>query len=461
MWFHAMLSRLPPRSIRGRLLGLLLLALAGTWLAIAFFTYRDTHRGIDTLLDAHLRQAARLLVTQAGHELDEGRDLEEVELEEDDEHSPYRTAVAFQVLRAKDGALLLRSANAPNVALAEPTKGFSDSISDGTHWRVYTASDQEHELVFHVAENHATRESIARKVAWRTLAPLLVALPLFGLLVWWVVGRALRPLDRLGNELAARSPTDLQPVRGGPLPLELMGLVDRLDALLQRIRDSLDSERRFTSHAAHELRTPVAAMRAQTEVALSTHDASVRDAALRQSVQACDRMSRLVTQLLVLARADDATALPVSSPCRLDRITEQVLADVASDESADGVNLSLDAPAAVSVAGDTALLEALIRNLAENAVRHGGPGANVRVAVTARDGRGLLTVEDDGPGVPTELLDQLGRRFFRAPETRAGGTGLGLSIVLRITELHQGSVRFSRGDGGRGFKAEVTLPQAG
>ena len=451
----------PPRSIRGRLLGLLLLALAGTWLAIAFLTYRDTHHGIDTLLDAHLRQAARLLVTQAGHELDEGRDLEEVELEEDDdEHSPYRTAVAFQVRRAEDGALLLRSANAPNVPLAEPTKGFSDSITDGTHWRVYTASDQEHELVFHVAENHATRESIARKVAWRTLAPLLVALPLFGMLVWWVVGRALRPLDRLGDELAARSPTDLRPVRGGPLPLELVGLVDRLDALLQRIRDSLDSERRFTSHAAHELRTPVAAMRAQTEVALGTDDASVRDAALRQSVQACDRMSRLVTQLLVLARADDATALPVSSLCRLDLIAEQVLADVASDELADGVNLSLDAPAAVGVEGDSALLDALIRNLAENAIRHAGPGANVRVAVTARDGHAFLTVEDDGPGVPTEVLEQLGRRFFRSPETRASGSGLGLSIVLRIAELHRGNVRFSSGDGGRGFKAEVNFAPA-
>lgn len=456
-----MRSLIAPRSIRGRLLVLLLLALASTWLAIAFLTYRDAHRGIDALLDAHLRQATHLLVTQAVHELDEGRDPEEVELEEDDEPSPFRTAVAFQVRRADDGVLLLRSANSPHAPLAGTTTGFSDSIVGGTHWRVYTASDREHELLFHVAENHATREAIARTVAWRTLVPLLVALPLFGLLVWWVVGRALQPLARLGDELAGRSPTDLRPVRGGPLPVELAGLVDRLDALLQRVRDSLDSERRFTSHAAHELRTPVAAMRAQTEVALGTDDASVRGVALRQSLQACDRMSRLVTQLLVLARADDAAALPARSPCRLDVLAEQVLADVASDETADGVHLSLDAPCAVSVRGDAALLEALVRNLAENAVRHGGPGANIRVAVATRDGRALLTIEDDGPGVSPEVLDQLGRRFFRGPETRASGTGLGLSIVLRIAELHGGSVRFATGDGGRGFRAEVTLPLVG
>ena len=158
--------------------------------------------------------------------------------------------------------------------------------------------------------------------------------------------------------------------------------------------------------------------------------------------------------------AGHATAPLASSPCRLDVLAEHVLADVASDELADGVNLSLDAPAAVGVEGDTALLEALVRNLAENAVRHGGPGANVRVAVTARDGQALLTVADDGPGVSPEILDQLGRRFFRSSEARASGTGLGLSIVLRIAELHRGSVRFGSGDGGRGFKAEVTLPLA-
>jgi two-component system sensor histidine kinase QseC len=283
---------------------------------------------------------------------------------------------------------------------------------------------------------------------------------LFGALIGWLVGRALRPLDRLRDELAGRGPTDLRPVRHGPLPRELQGLVGRLDELLQRIRDSLDSERRFTSHAAHELRTPVAAIRAQTEVALAASDAAERDTALRQSLAGCDRMSRLVTQLLVLARADESAALPVTERCRLDTVVEQALADVASEEAADAVSLSLEAPAPVFVTGDPALLEALIRNLTDNAIRHGGPGTGIRVEVTVRDRHALLTVEDDGPGVPPDAMRQLGRRFFRGAETRASGSGLGLSIVARIAEMHRGSVHFGNGAGGRGFRVEITLPLA-
>lgn len=445
-------------SIRARLLGLLLLALAGTWAAIALFTYRDAHRAIDTLLDAHLQQATRLLVAQVGHELEDGHEVAEIELDERGSRSEYRTAVAFQVIRATDGALLLRSANAPVAPLAGRRSGFSDAVIGGNHWRVYSAWDSEHETLFHVAEDHAAREVIARSVVGRTLAPLLVALPVLGVLVWWLVGRALRPLDQLRDELARRSPADLRPLQRGPLPRELMGLVRRLDELLLRVRDSLDAERRFTSHAAHELRTPVAAMRAQTEVALATNAAAGRESALRQSLQACDRMSRLVTQLLVLARADEAAAPSVATRCRLDELAEQVLADVASEEAAAQTSLSLEAPAPITVAGDPALLEALVRNLADNAIRHGGPDARVQVSVVAKDGQAVLTVEDDGPGVPAELLDQLGRRFFRGPEARASGSGLGLSIVARIAELHRGSVRFGSGAAGRGFRVEVLLP---
>lgn len=448
----------PARSIRGRLLTLLMLALAGTWSVITPFAYHDTHRKIDALLDAHLQQATRLLAAQAGDELDEGSDREEIDLDEEAPESPYSTKVAFQVIRAEDGALLLRSANAPDVPLAGARSGFSDSYVAGIHWRVYSTWDSERELLFQVAEDHATREGIAKSVAWQTLAPVLAALPLFGGLIWWVVGRALRPLDRLGEELARRGPGDLQPVQGGPLPRELVGLANRLDELLRRIRDSLDAERRFTSHAAHELRTPVAAVRAQTEVALGSSDPLQRNAALRQSLAACDRMSRLVTQLLVLARADETKVLPAGASCRLDALVEQVLADVASEESAEGTTLSLDASAPVSVEGDPALLEALVRNLADNAVRHGGPGGNVRVTVTTLHGQAVLRVEDDGPGVPPETMDRLGRRFFRGPDARASGSGLGLSIVARIAELHRARVRFSGGAGGRGLQVEIEFP---
>jgi two-component system sensor histidine kinase QseC len=353
------------------MLTLLLLTLTGTWLASAALTYRDAHRGIDALLDAHLAQAARLLVAQVGHE------LEELDLDEDsDTPADFRTRVAFQV-READGTLILRSANAPKTAFAGPVNGFSEACSV-TLLAVYSATEAAQGVVVHVAEDHATRERIARRVALSALVPQLVALPLLGLAIWWVVGRSLRPLRRLADELAHRSPDDVRPLAAGPMPVELTSLAERLEELLLRVRDSLDSERRFTSHAAHELRTPVSAMRAQAEVALATIDPDVRDAALRHGIEACDRMTRLVTQLMQLARVDEAGHLASATSCELRTIAERVLADSAPAAMQDGISLALAASDPGRVLGDSALLEALTRNqstthfnMADHTARYG------------------------------------------------------------------------------------------
>ena len=437
------------------MLTLLLLTLTGTWLASAALTYRDAHRGIDALLDAHLAQAARLLVAQAG------RELEELDFDQEANAPPdFRTNVAFQV-READGTLILRSANAPTVPFAGPASGFSEAVLGGIRWRVYSAADTERGVVVHVAEDHATRERIARRVALNALVPQLIALPVLGLAIWWVVGWSLRPLRRLADELAHRSPDDVRPLAAGPLPVELTGLAERLEGLLLRVRDSLDSERRFTSHAAHELRTPVAALRAQAEVALATRDPGVRDAALQHCIEACDRMTRLVTQLMQLARADEAAHLASATPCELRAIAERVLADSAPAAMRDETSVALEASDPGCVHGDGALLEALVRNLVDNAIRHGGPHGAVRVALTRLDRAIRLTVQDTGPGVTPETLERLGLRFYRASEATATGSGLGLSIVKRIAELHGGSVSFHNVDAVGGLRVEVTIPIPG
>lgn len=442
-------------SIRRHLFTLLLLALSATWVASAALTYRDAHRGIDALLDAHLAQAARLLVAQAGHE------LEEIEFDDDaDAIADYRSKVAFQV-RETQGKLVLRSVNAPVMPLAGLAPGFSESELNAVHWRVYSATDTERGVVVHVAEDHADRVRIARRVALGALVPQLIALPVLGLAIWWVVGRSFRPLQRLSDELARRSPDDLRPLATGPMPAELSSLAERLEDLLLRVRDSLDSERRFTSHAAHELRTPVAALRAQAEVALATKDPAVRDSALHHCIEACDRMTRLVVQLLQLARADETGSIAAATACDLRAIAERVLADSAPAAMTEGTTVSLDARDAGIVMGDPELLEALVRNLVDNALRHGGRHGHVRVGLARVSGEIKLTVEDAGPGVPRDTLERLGRRFYRAAEATGTGSGLGLSIVKRIAELHGGSVSFRAGDAGKGLLVEIKLPAAG
>lgn len=439
-------------SIRRRLLWLLLSALAATWVVTAALTYIDAHREVDALLDAHLRQAARLLVAQAEAELDE--------LDWDDEggvDDDYRSVVAFQVRRA-DGRVLLRSANAPERPLARGTSGYSETRIAGVRWRVYSAADDDRETIVHVAEHHATRERIARRIAMSALAPVVIALPLLGVLIWWTVGRSLRPLDRLGEQIASRGPDDLGPVGADRMPAELKPLVQRLDGLFARLRDSIDSERRFTSHAAHELRTPVAGLRAQAEVALGAEDPAVRRAALERCIEACDRMTRLVSQLLLLARADELGALPDAGACRLDVIAQDVLAELAPAATTLGRTLALNATGTpVVIRGDGALLAALVRNLVENALRHGA--GDVRVGIHGLEHPVRLRVEDEGPGVPESELSQLGRRFFRVLDGRGAGSGLGLSIVSRIAALHGASLQFENVATG-GFAVNVAFRES-
>lgn len=434
------------RSMRRRLVAVLLVAMAAAWLAIGAATYVDSHREIDALLDAHLAQSARLVIAQAGHELDD------IEIEDLDDVPGYRQRVAFQVW--EDGRkLVLRSAAGPSARLSPVDSGFSDAVLDGRRWRVFSGWDREHEVLVQVGEDHAAREAIARRIARNSLLPLLFALPLLGGLVWWLVGRGLWPLRDLGREVELRGPQDLRPLGLRDPPAEIAPVAATLDRLFERMRDSLDSERRFTSHAAHEMRTPMAAIRAQAEVARDTRDPQARDAALHRVIEACDRAARLVEQLLMLARVDEAGTGASHVWCRLDDITRRVLAEQVPWALGRGVALELEAVEA-PVRGDPVLLEVLVRNLVDNAVRHGGPGSvRVFVVSTARGAR--LDVEDSGPGVADGEVQRLGQRFYRAASARGSGSGLGLSIVGRIVELHGAVLRFGRNKDGAGMRIEV------
>jgi two-component system sensor histidine kinase QseC len=295
-------------------------------------------------------------------------------------------------------------------------------------------------------------------MALSALVPLMLTIPLLAATVWWIVGRSLRPLDRLGEQIGRRNVDDLTPVQAGTMPAELRPLVGRLDGLFARLRDSIDSERRFTSHAAHELRTPVAALRAQAEVALHARDRAVREAALQRCIEGCDRTARLVSQMLLLARAEELSALPNVVPCRLEQVAQSVLADLAPQAHSRGCALALDTVGECIVQGDPALLDAMLRNLVDNALRHGG--TEVGVSLQTSDREVLLQVGDNGPGVPNEALARLGQRFFRADATSGAGSGLGLSIVQRIAALHGASLRLQNRPRGPGFVASISFPSS-
>jgi two-component system sensor histidine kinase QseC len=436
-----------------RLLGGVLGAVTVVWLAAAVLSYRDARRQIDELLDAHLAQAAALLVAQAGHE------LEEIETEHAPELHPYGHRVAFQVWERGD-RLLLHSADAPSVRLSPQVEGFSDVDVGGQRWRVFSTWARKRRFLIQVGEDRAARDRLAVAIGMNVLTPMVLALPLLALFIWLAVRWGTRPLAILRAQVVQRDPDNLAPLEVVDPPAEVAPLVDGLNRLLARVRASIDGERRFTADAAHELRTPIAAVRAHAEVARAATTGPERHTALESILAGCDRAARAIDQLLTLARLDPGDAGGRREECDLREVAKQVLADVAPMALAKGVDVELVAGPPVVMLGNPGLLAVLLRNVVDNAVRYSLPGGSARVDVV-RDGTvARLVVTDEGPGVAPGDRQALGQRFHRLAGSRESGTGLGLSIVKRVAELHQAAVRFQDGPGGRGLCVVVELPGA-
>ena len=409
----------PPRSLQGRLLVLLLGLVVSVWLATAVTTWFEARHELDELLDGHLAQAAAILVMQQSHEA--GEDDHEVD-------SPtlhrYAPKVAFQVFH--EGRLALRSANAPAsrmIGTGERIEsGFHTVTFDGSAWRVFATHGAERDVQVFVGEQMTSRTAILWAVLRSTLWPMAVALPLLALSVWWSVNRSVEPLRRLGRSLAERDAHSLQPAVIQGAPLEMTPMIDALNGLFQRIAELMESERRFTADAAHELRTPIAAIRAQAQAALGEIDAELRRHALQATLEGCDRATRLVTQLLTLSRLEagsEGTAADVD----LSELVRRVVADEAPQGLRKQQTVELDAPTPCRVKGDATLLAVLTRNLVDNALRYSPERAKVRVTVRTDTADIRLRVEDSGPGLSDADIQRLGERFFRVLGSGEGGSG--------------------------------------
>lgn len=437
-------------SLRHRLLALALTTVLAVWTATAALTYYDARQEVDEMLDAHLAQAASLLAVQVS------RDAVEIGAE----HAPllhkYSRRVAFQVWEG--GSILrLHSANAPGQPLSRSRQGFSDSMIDGQRWRVFSTWDDLDKNLIYVAESTQERDELARDIAVNLLKPLGFSLPLLALLLWVAVARALRPLVDLTDELAQRQPDNLAPLDTGTAPREVVPLIKRLNNLFGRIDASLQKERRFTADAAHELRTPIAAIKAQAQVARAASTESERGHALDGAILGCDRAAHLIDQLLTLARIDALDA-GTTEPCPLRALAAELIAAIAPTALGQNVQLELAEGDEVVIQGNRTLLRILLRNLLDNAVRHTRPGTTVRVVTAQEPGEGRLSVIDNGPGIPPQELARVGERFYRPLGTSASGSGLGLSVVKRIAEIHSASLQLSAQNDGSGLNVTVIFP---
>jgi two-component system, OmpR family, sensor histidine kinase QseC len=445
-----------PRSLQGRLLWLVLGVVGTVWLLAAVWTVLDVRHELDELLDAHLAQAAALLVVQQSGEIehDDDRTVDAPSLHR------YAPRAVFQVFH--EGQLVLRSADAPLQPLAkggfQATPGLSTVSTQGARWRVFAARGADDDVQVFVAERMDARQHIVRAALLGTLWPLALALPLIALLSWGAIAHGLRPLRVLRRQLAQRPAHALQALQLDGAPAEVAPLVDALNGLFARIDTMLQAERRFTADAAHELRTPIAAIRAQAQVALAERDDARRAHALQSTLQGCDRAARLVDQLLTLSRLESGAAVPMA-PVDLCALARQVVADLAPRALVRQQELELDAAESCSVMGDATLLSILLRNLVDNALRYSPPGARIAVTVSADGGVPQLTVEDSGPGLDDAALQRLGQRFQRGLGHDASGSGLGWSIVRRIADVHGLQVHAEHSARLGGLAVRVTSPR--
>lgn len=440
-------------SIRRRLLILLSGTVLAAWLATAVFTYFDARREIGEMLDAHLAQSAGLIAAQLEHEFEDDDDRDATLPRQ------YKNErkIAFQVWDRKD-RLRLRSASAPETRLQSQSEGYGDAVIDGKRWRVFSRWDESRHYLVQVGERYELREELAESVASHLMHPLAVALPVLALLIWLGVGAGLAPLGGIAQQIARREPDNLAPLEEGRVPREIAPLVASINALFDRLRKSLEQERRFTADAAHELRTPLAAVKTQAQVALGARSEEERVHALESVVSGTDRAARLVEQLLVLARLDPQTALPDGKAVDLQHLAAQCIAELAPAASVKGVEMSLATCEEANVAGDAVLLGVLLRNLLDNAVRYTPAGGEVEVGVTCAKDAVLLEVSDSGPGIPEAERVQVLDRFYRVLGSGEEGSGLGLSIVKRIADLHRAGVSLGAGAGGRGLRVAVAFP---
>ena len=440
-------------SLRRRLLVLLLGTVLAAWLATALFTYFDARHEIGEMLDAQLAQSAGLIAAQLEHEIEDDHD------EAAPRQYKYARKIAFQVWDRK-GRLVLRSAGAPETRLQSQSEGYGDAMIGGKRWRVFSRWDEHRHYVVQVAERYEFRDGLAQSVASHLLHPLYFALPALALLVWLAVGAGLAPLAGVAREVARRDPDNLAPLDAGRSPREVLPLVAALNALFGRLKDSLEQERRFTADAAHELRTPLAAVKTQAQVALGARDEAERIRALENVVAGADRAARLTEQLLMLARLDPQTALPPGQTVDLTALAQQGIAEMAPAAAAKGIELGLTPDGAARIPGDAVLLAVRLRNLLDNAVRYTPSGGQVEVSLRRTDMGLSLAVVDTGPGIPEGERARMFDRFHRVLGTGGEGSGLGLSIVKRIADLHRAVIALGEGADGRGLRIAVTFPAA-
>ena len=433
-------------SLRTRLLVALLGAVLLVGVIASAATYYNARAEIGDLLDEEMRQVALSLRDHAV--LDVSR------LAPGNGDPSQRVVV--QIWDPRGVAVYLSNAATPLPFSRAP--GFATITHEDRQWRMFTARSGAQTI--QVAQSTAVRTQLAAAAALRLLVPILAVLPLLAGLVWLILDRGLAPLARVARAVSTRSPSSLEPLPTERLPGEVRPLVDALNALLARLGEAFAMQQRFAADAAHELRTPLTALALQVQLAERAKTDADRAAALGKLKEGVRRATRLVQQLLALARLEpDAAEQPIKRVA-LDPLAQSVAAELTPVAEARPVTLAVARLEPAAVSANEGALRLLIGNLVDNAIRYTPAGGHVEVRAFPQGAEAVLEVADDGPGIPAEERPRVFDRFYRGAGTDVPGTGLGLAIAKQVAELHRGRIELREGLAGKGLTVRVAFPSA-
>jgi two-component system, OmpR family, sensor kinase len=437
-------------SIRRRLLFTLIGALLAAGILTAAATFFTAKSEFSRFLDTHMKETADFMA----------RALADGRTPSDDAPSISGEDPSYQIeVQVYDSSCnkLWRRPGRPKLPLPEKP-GFALDELDGHTWRTYSVTSGA--MIITVGQDASVRTQLAASAAFRIMQPLFLLLPFIAIAVWILLGSGLAPLEKMARSVARRSPVSLEPISTQGMPSELAGLVNSVNSLMARLKDSLAAQQRFASDAAHELRTPLTAIKLQLQLAQRAKTDEARNKALSRLNDGITRATRLVQQLLTLARLDpDSSKKPVST-VRLDELAQSVCEDMEPIAAQKDIRITACAQFAATEGMEDAI-RLMMTNLTDNAVRYTPEGGRIEIRTRMEDGSAVIEVCDSGPGIPPAERSRVFDRFYRALGTKTQGTGLGLAIVKRIIDIHRGTIAIDDGLDGRGTTFRIRLPRLG
>ncbi|MFV2056752.1 MAG: ATP-binding protein, partial [Thiohalomonadales bacterium] len=444
-------------SLRSRLLAAIFSVFLTVGAIAITFTYADARRSIQEVFDTELAHSAQVLFAVILPQL-EYSSIQKIqtELNQISEFSntpinllnntnihqhQYDHRLAFQFID-RNGNTLLQSENAPDSAMVEIQRkfnyiGFADTYFNDSDWRVFSLWDKSNHYLVQIAERIDTRNELANSFSKQLIVPIAISLFFLGIITWFAINKSLEPIKLLVYQVTRREARKLEPLQTKKVPTELQPLVNVLNDLFLRLTEAFEKERRFTDDAAHELRTPLAALKVQAQVAMRENTTEGKDVALSKVLIGVDRNTHLLEQLLTLARLDTAKQ-DTYRIVNLVTIIESIISDLSDHATKKTVTLKFVPPenTKFKLVANPYHLSIMFRNILENAINYSPSYSFVLIDLSLQAEYVVLNVEDNGPGIDETLVPRLFDRFYRAPGNEIAGCGLGLSIVKQIADLY-------------------------